>query len=277
MTDDRVHLRHHPARRRAVARHLAEHDREARDRPPARAAGRGHHRGRLPDRLARRLRGRAGDRPPGRGPGHRRPRPRSCRGHRRRLRRRYATRRDLGSTPSCRRRTSTSSTSCASTREDVKGQARAAVAHARALVDDVEFSPMDATRSDVEYTAEVVQIALDEGATTINIPDTVGYTMPERVHRLPRPALRPGAGLRDVVLSVHCHNDLGLAVANSLRGPAGRRPPGRVRDQRHRRARGQRGARGDRDAAAHPRAPTSASRPGSTRARSRARAASSRA
>src|SRR3954449_10149264 len=65
-----------------------------------------------------------------------------------------------------------------STREDVKGQARAAVAHARSLVEDVEFSPMDATRADVEYTAEVVQIALDEGATTINIPDTVGYTMP---------------------------------------------------------------------------------------------------
>src|SRR3954463_1179879 len=61
-----------------------------------------------------------------------------------------------------------------STRDDVKGQARAAVAHARSLVEDVEFSPMDATRADVEYTAEVVQIAVDEGATTINIPDTVG-------------------------------------------------------------------------------------------------------
>jgi len=64
------------------------------------------------------------------------------------------------------------------TREDVEGQARAAVAHAKAYLDDVEFSPMDATRADVEYTAGVIQIALDEGATTINIPDTVGYTMP---------------------------------------------------------------------------------------------------
>src|SRR5258708_8060757 len=64
------------------------------------------------------------------------------------------------------------------TRADVKGQARAAVAHARSYTDNVEFSPMDATRADVEFTAEVVQIALDEGATTINIPDTVGYTMP---------------------------------------------------------------------------------------------------
>src|ERR1700755_3431088 len=66
-----------------------------------------------------------------------------------------------------------------STREDVKGQARAAVAHARSLVDDVEFSPMDATRADVEFTAEVLRIAIDEGATTINVPDTVGYTMPD--------------------------------------------------------------------------------------------------
>src|SRR5688572_12630582 len=65
-----------------------------------------------------------------------------------------------------------------STREDVKGQARAAVAHARSLCDDVEFSPMDATRADVEFTAEVLAIALEEGATTINIPDTVGYATP---------------------------------------------------------------------------------------------------
>src|SRR5919198_4461119 len=64
------------------------------------------------------------------------------------------------------------------TREDVKGQARAAVAHARQYCDDVEFSPMDATRADIEFTAEVLQIALDEGATTINVPDTVGYTTP---------------------------------------------------------------------------------------------------
>src|SRR5665647_1037247 len=64
------------------------------------------------------------------------------------------------------------------TREDVKGQVRAAVAQARELCEDVEFSPEDGSRSDVEFMAEVVQIALDEGATTINVPDTVGYTMP---------------------------------------------------------------------------------------------------
>ena len=66
-----------------------------------------------------------------------------------------------------------------STREDVLGQARAAVAHAKSFADDVEFSPMDATRADVEFTAEVVAAAIEEGATTINIPDTVGYAMPD--------------------------------------------------------------------------------------------------
>src|SRR4030095_11804583 len=66
-----------------------------------------------------------------------------------------------------------------SSREDVKGQARAAVAQARQHCDDVEFSPMDATRSELAFTAEVLQIALDEGATTINVPDTVGYSMPD--------------------------------------------------------------------------------------------------
>jgi 2-isopropylmalate synthase len=105
-----------------------------------------------------------------------------------------------------------------STREDVKGQARAAVAHARALVDDVEFSPMDATRADLEYTAEVVQIAIDEGATTINIADTVGYTVPQEFDAFLRRLYDLVPELRDVTLSVHCHDDLGLAVANSLAG-----------------------------------------------------------
>ena len=62
------------------------------------------------------------------------------------------------------------------TREDVLAQTRAAVAHAKSFVEDVEFSPMDATRADLDFTAEVIAIAIEEGATTINIPDTVGYT-----------------------------------------------------------------------------------------------------
>jgi 2-isopropylmalate synthase len=104
------------------------------------------------------------------------------------------------------------------TREDVKGQARAAVAHAKQYTDDVEFSPMDATRSEVEFTAEVCQIAIDEGATTINIPDTVGYTMPHEFTAFLGRLYELVPDMRGVVLSVHCHDDLGLAVANSFAG-----------------------------------------------------------
>jgi 2-isopropylmalate synthase len=104
------------------------------------------------------------------------------------------------------------------TREDVKGQVRAAVAQAKEYTDDVEFSPEDGSRSDIEYMAEVIQIALDEGATTINVPDTVGYTMPTEYRTMFEELYRLVPDLRDVVLSVHCHDDLGLAVANSLAG-----------------------------------------------------------
>src|ERR671927_749168 len=105
-----------------------------------------------------------------------------------------------------------------STREDVLGQARAAVAHARSFVDDVEFSPMDATRADVEFTAEVLTAALEEGATTINIPDTVGFAMPDHDAAFLARLYELLPALRDVTLSVHCHDDLGLAVANSFAG-----------------------------------------------------------
>jgi 2-isopropylmalate synthase len=104
------------------------------------------------------------------------------------------------------------------TREDVKGQARAAVAHARQYTDDVEFSPEDGSRSDVEFMAEVIQIAIDEGATTINVPDTVGFTMPHEYRAMFEELYRLVPALRDVTVSVHCHNDLGLAVANSFAG-----------------------------------------------------------
>ena len=104
------------------------------------------------------------------------------------------------------------------TREDVLGQARAAVAHAREFVEDVEFSPMDATRSQIEFTAEVVAAAIEEGATTINIPDTVGYAMPVEYGAWLTRLYELVPALRDVVLSVHCHDDLGLAVANSFAG-----------------------------------------------------------
>jgi 2-isopropylmalate synthase len=104
------------------------------------------------------------------------------------------------------------------TREDVKGLARAAVAQAKGYCDDVEFSPMDATRADVEFTAEVIAIAIEEGATTINVPDTVGYAMPDEYAGFLRRLYELVPGLADVTLSVHCHDDLGLAVANSFAG-----------------------------------------------------------
>jgi 2-isopropylmalate synthase len=105
-----------------------------------------------------------------------------------------------------------------STREDVKGQARAAVAQAKNYTEMVEFSPMDATRAELEFTAEVIQIAIDEGATTINIADTVGYTMPHEFTTYLEGLYGLVPALRDIVLSVHCHDDLGLAVANSFAG-----------------------------------------------------------
>src|SRR5665213_491229 len=96
-----------------------------------------------------------------------------------------------------------------STREEVKAYAQAGVAHAKSFVDDVEFSPMDATRADIEFTAEICEIAIEEGATVINIPDTVGYTQPfefqEYLEKLQ--SLVPSIG--NITLSVHCHDDMG--------------------------------------------------------------------
>ncbi len=103
-------------------------------------------------------------------------------------------------------------------REDVKGQAKAAVTMAKAYCEDVEFSPMDASRSDFEYTAEVLQLAIDAGATTINVPDTVGYATPEEYAAMWRTFYELVPDLHKVTTSVHCHDDLGLAVANSYAG-----------------------------------------------------------
>ena len=104
------------------------------------------------------------------------------------------------------------------TRDDVKGQARAAVALARSYCEDVEFSPMDATRADVEFTAEVCAIAVAEGATVVNIPDTVGYTTPAEYGQYLARLYELVPELASVRLSVHCHDDLGMAVANSYAG-----------------------------------------------------------
>src|SRR3954467_4034113 len=104
------------------------------------------------------------------------------------------------------------------TREDVKGQAKAAVALAKSYCDDVEFSPMDAPRADIEFTAEVCSIAVAEGANVINIADTVGYTTPEEYADYFRRLYELVPGLAAVEVSVHCHDDLGLAVSNSYTG-----------------------------------------------------------
>ena len=89
---------------------------------------------------------------------------------------------------------------------------------ARSLVDDVEFSPEDATRSDRDFLVEMVHIAIEAGATTINMPDTVGYTTPEEYGQMFREVRErvPAIDAQGIILSSHCHDDLGLAVANSL-------------------------------------------------------------
>jgi 2-isopropylmalate synthase len=89
---------------------------------------------------------------------------------------------------------------------------------ARSLVDDVEFSPEDATRSERNFLVEMVRIAIEAGATTINMPDTVGYTTPEEYGQMFREVRErvPAIDAQGIILSSHCHDDLGLAVANSL-------------------------------------------------------------
>ncbi len=90
------------------------------------------------------------------------------------------------------------------------------VRHARSLCDDVEFSPEDASRTDLDFLAEVVQAVVDAGARTINIPDTVGYTTPQEFNETFTHLRNRVRGIEGVTLSVHCHDDLGMAVANSL-------------------------------------------------------------
>ena len=100
--------------------------------------------------------------------------------------------------------------------EEVLDMAVSSVEKAKGYCDDVEFSPMDATRTDMGYLYQLLEAAIDAGATTVNIPDTVGYTMPwefaDRIDKIKQNV----PNIDKAVLSVHCHNDLGLSVANSL-------------------------------------------------------------
>jgi 2-isopropylmalate synthase len=102
------------------------------------------------------------------------------------------------------------------TRQECVEQARNAVALAKSLCGDVEFSPEDATRTDLDFLCEVLQAVVDAGATTVNIPDTVGYSTPDEFAALIRTLRQRVRGIENITLSAHCHNDLGLAVANSL-------------------------------------------------------------
>jgi len=101
------------------------------------------------------------------------------------------------------------------TRDQALRQAAEAVQFARSLCPDVEFSPEDATRTDPAFLSAVIENVIEAGASTINLPDTVGYAVPGEMARMVAEACRIAAG-KDVTVSVHCHNDLGLAVANSL-------------------------------------------------------------
>jgi 2-isopropylmalate synthase len=102
------------------------------------------------------------------------------------------------------------------TREQCVEQAREAIVLAKSLCPDVEFSPEDATRTEPEFLCQVLQAVVDAGATTLNIPDTVGFTTPEEFGEIIHTIRKSVHGIERVTISAHCHNDLGLAVANTL-------------------------------------------------------------
>ncbi len=102
------------------------------------------------------------------------------------------------------------------TRKEAKQRAVDMVSHARGYVEDVEFSPMDASRTEPQYLYEVIEAVISAGAATVNIPDTVGYALPHEFGGLIKGIRENVPNIGRAIISVHCHNDLGLAVANSL-------------------------------------------------------------
>jgi 2-isopropylmalate synthase len=102
------------------------------------------------------------------------------------------------------------------TREEILEISRNMVARAKKCVEDVEFSPMDASRTDAGYIYKISEAVIEAGATTLNIPDTVGYAIPQEFGALIEGIFKNVPNISKAVVSVHCHNDLGLAVANSL-------------------------------------------------------------
>jgi 2-isopropylmalate synthase len=104
------------------------------------------------------------------------------------------------------------------TRAEALDQAAESVRLARTFTDDVEFSAEDATRTDPDFLVKIVTVAVEAGATTVNIPDTVGYTTPEEYAATFRMLIEKVPGAKDIIFSTHCHNDLGMAVANTIAG-----------------------------------------------------------
>jgi 2-isopropylmalate synthase len=102
------------------------------------------------------------------------------------------------------------------TMDEMADRIHETVSHARNLCDNVQWSPMDATRTELDYLYRTVEIAIKAGATTINIPDTVGYTAPRESAELIRKLLENVPGADEIIFATHCHNDLGMATANSL-------------------------------------------------------------
>ena len=157
-------------------------------------------------------------------------------------------------------------------REDALADARKWVSWARETLGrdaEIEFSAEDASRTEESFLLEVYEAVVEAGASTVNIPDTVGYAIPAEFGALVGRVVEH-VGRDDATVSVHCHNDLGLATANTLAARPGRRAPGRGHDQRPRRARGQRLAGGGRDG------PPDAPRRSSRSSRRRSRPSSSR-
>jgi len=101
-------------------------------------------------------------------------------------------------------------------KEEIIRRAVESVSRAKELCDDIEFSPEDASRTELDFLAEVVERAIEAGATTVNIPDTVGYAVPSQYGATMRHLKQNVRGIDKAIISAHCHDDLGLAVANSL-------------------------------------------------------------
>ena len=102
------------------------------------------------------------------------------------------------------------------TQDEMAERIHETVTHARNLCDNVQWSPMDATRTEYDYLCRTIEIAIKAGASTINIPDTVGYTAPRESAELIRRLIKDVPGATEVIFATHCHNDLGMATANSL-------------------------------------------------------------